>query len=116
MRRADAVRRIERVALPLAMCVLVVVTVLLALAHGADIIETAVKDDNGAAGAGELDGFVAVVQDVKGPATVAFGSLVPVGLLVGGALMATGNRKGIQFIASSAGAGAMVLLGNGIAA
>lgn len=114
MRRTQITSQIWELALLFAVGVLGAIFALLMVHSGADILQGAVNKENGANGAGKLDGFVGVVEQVKGPATVAMGSLVPLGMLVGGSMLATGNRKGMQFMVSSAGAGAAILLGNGI--
>jgi hypothetical protein len=67
-------------------------------------------------GSSEIQPFIDAVDDVKGPATLALMTIVPVGVIVGGGMMATGSRKGVQVMAASCGAGALVLLGNGLVA
>jgi hypothetical protein len=117
MKRAESPSgAVDRWALLTAFCVLVGVVALLALLGNAHILDTAVQQDANAGGADELGSVVSTVNDIRGPATVALGSVVPLGMLVGGGMLALGNRKGIQVLASSGGAGAFVLLGNGIAA
>jgi hypothetical protein len=113
MSARPALQTIVRVALPLALFALSLAVIVLVLGEHADIIK---KTMSGGGSAGDLKKVTDVVSNVKGPANVTFGSLVPLGILGGGALMAFGQRKGIQLMATSAGAGAIVLLANGIAA
>jgi hypothetical protein len=117
MTRAQELRRgAERWVRPVALGGLAAALLLLALSGFADIFNEIVQEQQGGNGAGGLGDFNRAVQNVKGPASVVLGSLVPLGLLVGGGMMAVGNRKGIQVLVSTGGAGAAVLLGNGVAA
>jgi hypothetical protein len=113
MSARPALRAIGRVALPLALFALTLTVIALLLGDHADIIK---KTMSGGGSAGDLKKVTDVVGNIKGPANVTFGSLVPLGILAGGALLAFGNRKGVQLIATSAAAGAVVLLANGVAA
>jgi hypothetical protein len=113
MSARPALRTIVRLALPLALFALTLAVIALLLGEHADIIN---RTMSGGGSAGDLGKVRKVVADIKGPANVTFGSLVPLGILAGGALLAFGNRKGVQLLATSAAAGAVVLLGNGVAA
>lgn len=65
---------------------------------------------------GGLGDFINAVNNVKGPATIAMGSLSGVGLALGGGLLALGQQTGVRVMAMSAAAGGGVLLGNGLIA
>jgi hypothetical protein len=56
------------------------------------------------------------IGNIKGPATVVFGSLSGLGLLAGGALAAMGIPQGIRMMVTAGLAGGGVLLGNGLIA
>jgi hypothetical protein len=61
-----------------------------------------------------LGEFIEKVNGVKGPATIAMGSLSGVGLALGGGLMAVGQQTGARIMTMSAVAGGGVALGNGV--
>jgi hypothetical protein len=67
-------------------------------------------------GNSDLDAFQTLLTDLQGPANLALVTIVPLGLAVGGGMMALGSRKGVPVMVSSAGAGAFVILGNGLVA
>lgn len=64
----------------------------------------------------ELDTFGRVIDDLRDPLLWALWTVVPIGVIVGGCMIAIGSRKGMQVMASSAGAGLAVLLGLGLIA
>jgi hypothetical protein len=101
----------ERYVLPLAMCAAAAVVVLIGLFDHAHIFETLLPNQGGDK---DLGGFDNAINKVKGPINAAFAATVPIGLAAGGGLMAIGSQKGLPVIVSSAGAGAIVLLGNGL--
>jgi hypothetical protein len=83
----------------------------------ADILKGANPDTANAPGdGGGLKDFISAIDQIKGPATVAFASLSSVGLLAGGAMTAMGMQSGIRIMMLSALSGAGVLLGNGLVA
>jgi hypothetical protein len=82
------------------------------LAGDVEILKRTVSPGSGA----DIQQFITAVDSIKGPATLALMTIVPVGVIVGGGMMATGSRKGVQVMAASCGAGALVLLGNGLVA
>jgi hypothetical protein len=103
---------LNRAACALAVMLLAALAVAL-LAADVEILKRAM----GATDSGnDLASFVEAVDSIKGPATLALMTIVPVGVIVGGGMMATGSRKGVQVMAASCGAGALVLLGNGLVA
>lgn len=106
-------RALGHAALPLAMFTIALAVILLVLSEHVEIIDRVM---GGGDRHGDLSQVRTVANQIKGPANVTFGTLVPLGILAGGALMAFGNRRGIQLMGTSAGAGAVVLLGNGVAA
>jgi hypothetical protein len=120
MTRTQTVRfAVKPWAVPIALFALVAAALaLLVLGGGADIFQGIVEDEENLQGEapGGLAGVQTAVEEVKGPATVVLGSAVPIGLAAGGALMAVGQRKGMQVIATSGATGLLVLLGNGLAA
>jgi hypothetical protein len=61
-----------------------------------------------------LGTFIQKVNDVKGPATIALGSVGFCGMLAGGGLLALGQQTGVRIMGMSAGALAGVFLGNGL--
>lgn len=88
---------------------------LLALAGWADLLmgsgeEGATTTEEGT-GLGEI---TAAIERVRGPATLAFGSVSSLGLLAGGAMTALGMPQGMRMMTMSGFAFAGVLLGNGI--
>lgn len=111
---ADRVNTPLRVALVvLVVCGVAAILGLLVLSGGADIFKNAL--DPG--GAGRLNTFVTTINDdVKGPVNLAMATIVPIGLAAGGGMMALGQSRGMGIIGASAGAGALVLLGNGLVA
>jgi hypothetical protein len=65
-------------------------------------------------GTGGLSDFRQKVDDVKGPATAAFGATSGLGLLAGGTMTGLGMQSGIRMMTLSALAGGGVVLGNGL--
>jgi hypothetical protein len=109
-------RKIGPIALPLMVGIAAAaLLLLLLLGAGPELLRGKLPTEGGEP-TGQLADLNSAVQQLQGPATVIFGSLASLGMLGGGALLAVGNRKGIQFLASSGLAAAAVLLGNGIAA
>lgn len=108
------VRRIKfdarSVGLALVLLYALATVVFLALGTGPDLLT---PDTAKGEGLGE---FITKVNAVKGPATIAMGSLSGVGLALGGGLVAVGQQSGTRIMALAACAGAGVLLGNGVIA
>jgi hypothetical protein len=75
----------------------------------ADLLMPAGGED--AQGLGDLR---RAVDNVKGPATAAFGTMSGLGLLAGGAMTALGMPQGIRMMTMSGLSGGGVLLGNGL--
>ncbi len=65
-------------------------------------------------GSGGLKDLNDAVNNIKGPATVVFGSLSGLGLVAGGAMSSMGIQQGIRVMLTAGLAGGGVLLGNGL--
>lgn len=89
-----------------------------ATGNGPAILNTVLKDESEAKKKGNswFQSLHTVIDRIRKPATIALGAVVPLTLIVGGGILAMGIRRGMQLIAIAVGAGALVLLGNGLAA
>lgn len=83
---------------------------LLALGVAPDLLKPSFAKGKG------LGEFIAKLESVKDPATLALGSLSGVGLVLGGGLLALGQQSGARIMALSACAFGGVLLGDGLIA
>jgi hypothetical protein len=94
----------------LVILVLVAVVAVAALFALLGPVQLLMPADNGEG----LEELRTAVDNVKGPATVVFGSLSGLGLLAGGAMASMGMPQGIRMMTTAGLAGGGVLLGNGL--
>lgn len=86
------------------------VVALLALGVAPDLLRPSFAKGKG------LGEFIGKVDSIKGPATLALGSLSGIGLVLGGGLLALGQQSGARIMALAACAFGGVLLGDGLIA
>jgi hypothetical protein len=95
---------------------LVAVLVLVALVDLADILKGVGLDDGQDSVEdqdGSFESLESAITEIRGPATVAVGSVGGLGVAGGAAMMAFGSPKGMKIMGSSAGALAALGVGNG---
>jgi hypothetical protein len=102
----------------LALAMLLAAALLVLSGGPADIVKSQMETDGQLpASNADLQAFLNAVKVVEGPAKLALMSVVPLGMIGGGAMFACGmGKKGMTICASSAGAGLVVLVGMGLVA
>jgi len=112
-------RAVDRLAVPLVLCGLLGALVVIFLGGHAEIIQKVLATDCPAGQkctVGDLVKVQQVADNLKGPVTVVLGSISGLGAAAGGAMLAAGHQGAIRIIVASVGAGAAVLVGNGVIA